>query len=198
MSNSKVQLSSLSVDSRGDIHLSASSSFLEFLRTKFGVSKNHTPGSSLRVGSFDFLEVKKNLLVAVPDERSDRIIREARQLGNAILQMYRSAILFEKVFEKEGSYEKWFTFHHRAPTLVDLQTIAARGNVQVPSMTLPYKASEFEKALNPVLKARIHLDGKKKPLPVISSPELKKFRIITVNKEVSSKMLAALAAKFKR
>ena len=134
---STVQLFSLRVDNKGDIRLSCTRAFFETVRSKLGALK----GSSLRLGTFDFMEVCKNTFVGVPDERGSDSAFEGKQIANRVLMTYRASVLFEKVFAEKNSYENFVLFNRRGPTVQDMKDIGVRKGIVVPFMAIPYKAN---------------------------------------------------------
>lgn len=203
---STVHLFSLNVDRRGNIHMNATRSFFEVMRSKLGASV----GSTLRVGTFDFCEVRKSQFVATPDDRNEASLEEAQKLASHVLSIYRSILLFEKVFAEHGSYDKFVLFNRRAPSFKELQTMAKARNIYVPFLSLPYKADlcKTSDALAtvitesaPVKQLTIKRDAvvtaflTKAQVPVTS----KKARLLVrVNRSATQDQLHALTAKFGR
>lgn len=198
MSNSVVQLSSLRIDRRGNIHMIATRHFFEVLRSKVGAPL----GSSLRIGQFDFVEVSRNHYTAIPDVRSEQLEREAKQVANTVLQCYRALILFEKVFSVQGSYESFVIFNQRSPSLEDLKRLAQRDGVHVPFLPLPFKAGAAINAKPHTAIVTKNVVVSPAKVATVSTHTVAVSntakRMVTVNKVASDTQLAALASKFGR
>lgn len=198
---STVHLFSLNVDRRGNIHMSATRSFFEVLRSKLG----SVAGSTLRSGTFDFCEVRKSQFVGSPDERNAASVAEGQRLATHILSIYRSILLFEKVFAETGSYDRFVLFNHRSPSFKDMQQMAKVQNIYVPFMELPYKADlrKTPLALATVITESVAV--KKLSLPVRTVETIKldvqpqKARVlVAVKRSASNQQLHDLAARFGR
>ena len=189
---STVHLFSVRVARNGDVHMSASRNFFEVLRSKLGAS----PGSTLRVGSFDFMEVRKHQFVGIADERNSDSLKEAVQLANRVLMIYRSILLFERVFEVEGSFNNFVIFNGRSPVFSDLQLLAKKSGIVIPFMGLPYKANLLDQpvAIATVIESQLE----KRSVTTFSVSNQKNARTLSfVKKPVSINRLSALKEHFK-
>lgn len=190
---STVHLFSLRVDRRGHIHMSASRNFFEVLRSRLGAA----PGCTLRVGSFDFCQTRTSHFEGVPDEHSAAQMAEAQQLATRILTIYRSILLFEKVFAEKGSYENFVLFHRRAPQFKELQTLAAQRNLHVPFLELPFKANLQAEPVAVVAAITKTLEDRSKSKVVLSAPVAPGRRVlISLKKQPSEDKLSALVGRF--
>ncbi len=202
---STVQLFSLRIDRRGNIQMSANRGFFEVLRSKLGAQR----GATLRIGSFDFCEVRKSQFMAVPDERNAAAAVEAALLTTRILAIYRSILLFEKVFATPDSYEKFVMFNHRAPSFKDMQDMAKKHNIYVPFMEMPFKANLMDTPAalatviteaEPVKKLFLVRKPSTDAAPIVEKMAVPKASriLLSVKRSASTQQLNALAQRFAR
>lgn len=134
-SRTAVFLRELRIRRDGTLYMVATQGFLNTVRGRVGSPAN----CHLRVGTFDFYEVRKNVFHGVPDEHGPEAPQEAVVVCNRVLAIYRSILLFEALFHVKGSFNNWVIFNKRTPTPRDLADMARERKVYIPFMALPYK-----------------------------------------------------------
>lgn len=197
MSNSAVVLFALRRNRRGDILMFCTRAFREVLRTRFGSPL----GSTLRVGTIDFFEVRRNQYIGVPDQRDSVADAEVERLLSRILFIYRTLLTFEAVFSEEGSFDKWVTFHRRHPSNEDVLGMARERHIRVPYLALPFfNTHESPATMQAVLSPKT-LERKVKiqlQMKIVPQPEEPRPQVVPVNASSLTAMIAAVNSKFHR
>jgi hypothetical protein len=178
-----------------DVVMHCTRNFFEMARTHLGAPR----GPSLRVGTFDFLQVNKDHYEGIPDERNAASYAESMALCPRILNIYRSAITFGIVFDEPGSYETWMAFNHRPPTSRQLGELARAKGLRVPFLDFPYKSPLVpDDRLEAKLAASLVTTAQ--PQVYHSRHEIRGMpkAVKPVNNSVAATKIAALANHFKR
>ena len=127
----------LRIRKNGDIVLHSTKSCYEMFRTRLG----SPVGSTMRIGSYDFVAVRKNWYTGTPDERGDEACREGFRICQQMLAAYRMAVTFELVFPTPEDYAAWYNGMGRIPTGKDLAILAREKGMYVPYMGFPFVSS---------------------------------------------------------
>lgn len=129
-----VKLFSLNIRARNnDIVLHCTPQCLNVIRTRLG----SPAGSFLRVLTYEFMEVRFQHYVGVPDERSaDKA--EATRVCTSLLGAYRAIVTHSLVFPDESDYRSWYQANHRPPNGHDLSMLAQRKGLFVPFLSVPF------------------------------------------------------------
>ena len=136
----RVELHELWVNYDETVHLKCSLGFLNVLRSRFGFRLN----SQTSVYGFDFFPAKAALNeVGVYEGRpSDDAAQDsdAESVAGGVLSMYRSGLLFDKVFAAIGSFDDWVKKSGgRNPSHQDVLAMAKARSIGVPYLTLPFR-----------------------------------------------------------
>lgn len=135
LASSSIQLFDLHLrKTNGNIVMRCTSSFLEMLRTRLGAPL----GCSLRIGTFDFVQVSKNRYVGIPDERNAESQAESLRVCSTVLALYRASITFERVFNAPNSYATWFLFNQRVPSVPEMAQMARDRGIRIPFLSFPF------------------------------------------------------------
>ena len=159
----------------------------------------------MRVGTFDFCEVRRSQFVATPDERNAASASEGLRLANHILAIYRSILLFERVFEDARSYQNFVLFNHRAPNAKEMAKMAEEMKIHIPFMSLPFKANllgtptQLAAAITsmPPVKKFFVVKPTAKPEPVAPAQPKARF-VLSVKRSASPQALNSLVDRFQR